>query len=128
MDMILVIGGAYQGKLAYAQERFSLTEADVFFCSDIDSTMPQKKLIVHELDKWILALLRADKNVHEQTKQFVEKHSDAIVICNDISSGVVPTEAILRKWRDAVGRALSELAQLSDEVIRLFCGIPTRIK
>ena len=126
--MILVIGGAYQGKLAYAQERFNLTETDVFFCSDVDSAMPQNKRIIHEVDKWILALLRANKNVHEQTTQFVEKHGDAIIICNDISCGVVPTEAILREWRDAVGRSTSEIAQHSNEVIRLFCGIPTRIK
>jgi len=126
--MILVIGGAYQGKLAYAQERFSLTDTDVFFCNDVDSAIPQNKRIINELDKWILALLRADKDVQEQTKQFVEKHGDSIVICNDISSGVVPTKALFREWREAVGRSLSEMARGSDEVIRLFCGIPTRIK
>jgi adenosyl cobinamide kinase/adenosyl cobinamide phosphate guanylyltransferase len=61
-------------------------------------------------------------------RQFIADNPDAIVICNDISSGVVPVDAVMRKWREAVGRTLAALSQKSDEVIRLFCGIPARIK
>ena len=32
--MILIIGGAYQGKRAFARETFSLTEDDIFTCTD----------------------------------------------------------------------------------------------
>jgi adenosyl cobinamide kinase/adenosyl cobinamide phosphate guanylyltransferase len=126
--LILVIGGAYQGKLDYVKERFGISESDVHFCSDTDSDMPHDKRVIHELDKWILALLRVEKNVREYAQQFIENHGDAVVTCNDISSGVVPTEAVLREWREAVGRSLNEMAQSSEEVVRLFCGIPTRIK
>ena len=30
--MVLIIGGAYQGKLDFAKETFSLTDGDVFAC------------------------------------------------------------------------------------------------
>ena len=126
--MILIFGGVYQGKLAYALKRFGLTETDVCFCDEEDMTAPTGKAIVYEIDRWILALIRADMDVEDKIGQFVENNRDAIVICNDISCGVVPVDSILRKWREAVGRALGLLARHSDEVIRLFCGIPARLK
>ena len=109
--MILIFGGAYQGKLAYAMDRFNLTESDIF-----------------RLDKWILELIEADKNVEEAVKNFIEDKPDAVVICDDISCGVVPVDPVMRKWREAVGRTLAELSRESSEVIRLFCGIATRMK
>jgi len=125
--MIVIFGGAYQGKLAYALDRFHLTDADVYICGE-DAGMPENKRIIYEIDKWILALVRADIDAEKAVRRFMEGNADAIVICNDISSGMVPLDAGLRKWREAVGRALAELSRASDEVIRLYCGIPTRIK
>lgn len=110
--MILIFGGAYQGKLAYALERFGSTE--------------QK--IIRDIDKWILELVKAETDVTESVRQFIDENPDAVIICNDISCGVVPIDPIMRKWREAVGRTLAKLSRESDEVIRLFCGIPTRLK
>ncbi|MCL2362396.1 MAG: bifunctional adenosylcobinamide kinase/adenosylcobinamide-phosphate guanylyltransferase [Defluviitaleaceae bacterium] len=123
--MIIIIGGAYQGKLAYALERFNLTEEDVYACNDEETVMPQGKRIINGLEKWLLALVRNDVGIPDN---FINNCKDTIIICNDISCGVVPVDRVLRRWREAVGRALGALAQQSDEVVRLFCGIPTRIK
>ena len=109
--MILIFGGAYQGKLAYAQDRFS-----------------GETKIINDFDKWVLELVQTEKNVEEAVRYFITKNADAVVICNDISCGVVPVDAVQRKWREAVGRSMAALAEASDEVIRLFCGIPTRVK
>ena len=125
--MILIFGGAYQGKLAYAQNRFCLTGSDVYMCGE-NIVIPEKKKLVYEIDKWILALVKAEMDTEEMTRRFIERNSDAIVICNDVSCGIVPAEAVLRKWRESVGRSLAQLSQYSNEVVRLFCGIPTRIK
>ena len=126
--MILIFGGAYQGKLAYALERFGLGESDVYRCSDDDVYRPCGKDIIYEIDKWVLALVRADMDVAESVRMFIAENEDAIVICNDISCGVVPTDGVLRKWREETGRAMAVLANHSQEVIRLFCGIPTKVK
>lgn len=126
--MILIIGGAYQGKLEYALDRFNLTEDDVFFCKDEETAMPLDKKIVCNFDLWILALLREGRDVHGMARQFIENNGGAIVICNDISGGVVPVDALFRKWRESLGRLTTEMAQQSDEVIRLFCGIATQLK
>jgi len=126
--MILVFGGAYQGKMAYVLDRFGLSEEDVFRCRDTDVSTPAGRKVIYELDKWILAQLRANRDITKALPEFIEKNKDAIVICNDISCGVVPIDETARIWREAVGRSLAELSGISDEVVRLFCGIPTRLK
>ena len=126
--MILLFGGAYQGKLAYALDRFGLTGDDVYRCAEDDAAMPEAKKLIYEIDLWILALVKADADAAEAVQRFINAHSGAVVICNDISGGVVPVDPVLRKWRETVGRSMAALSRASDEVIRLFCGIPTRIR
>ena len=131
--MTVIIGGAYQGKLKYALERFGLdaeNEKDVYRCSETDTSLPKGK-ICYEIDKWILALIRDKQeraDIDQAIKEFAEKNPDAIVICNDIFCGVVPMGADMRAWREAVGRAMVKLSKNAREVVRVFCGIPTRLK
>jgi len=125
--VVLIFGGAYQGKLVYALDRFGLTDNDVYRCGD-DINVPIGKAIIYEIDKWILALIKADADTEEALRQFRDGNPEAVVICNDISCGIVPEDVVLRKWREVVGKSLAELSRHSDEVIRLFCGIPTRVK
>ena len=126
--MILVFGGAYQGKLAYVLERFELTEKDVLFCEDSDTSVPSGKKAINSLENWVLALVKEDLDIGALTKMLLEQCKDSIVICSDISGGVVPVDPRMRKWREAVGQVMGALAREADEVIRLFCGIPTRLK
>jgi len=125
--LILIFGGAYQGKLDYALERFSAKENQVYRCNNEDTSMPSGK-IIYEIDRWILALIQADADVAENIRNFAVINKDAIVICNDISCGIVPIDAVMRKWREETGRALAVLARHSSQVVRLFCGIPSKVK
>lgn len=125
--MILIFGGVYQGKLDYALANFGLDGSHVYTCSDTSINMPCGK-VIYQFDQWILALVQENENVEEKVQHFIEENKDAIVICNDVSGGVVPIDSKIRKWREETGRAMGKLAQQSDEVIRLFCGITSRIK
>ena len=126
--MVLIFGGVYQGKLDYALQRFGLSEDDVAFCLETDADTPAGKRIIYEVDKWVLALLRAGFDVEHSVKQLLTDNRGVIVICNDISCGVVPMDPVLRRWREEVGRLMGVLTQCSDEVIRLYCGIPSKLK
>ena len=127
--MILIFGGAYQGKLDYALKRFGYTDADVYRYRENETFEPAGAKIIYDIDKWLLSLIKADADADPETAvlRLIERNSGAVVICSDISCGVVPADPMLRKWREVVGRALSELARASDEVVRLFCGIPMRV-
>ena len=126
--MILIFGGAYQGKLDYALKRFNWTENDVYRCDDGNISNPAGKKIIYEIDKWFLALIKNNLDIEAALNKFINENMDAVVICNDISCGVVPVEKLQRAWREATGRSLAVLSGLASEAIRLFCGIPSKIK
>ena len=126
--MTLIFGGAYQGKLDYVLERFVLTDGDVYRCDEQNTVMPANRKVLYEIDKWILALTKENIDAEDAVRQLINNNPNAIVICNDISCGIVSVDPVMRKWREAVGRSMAELSRCSDEVVRVFCGIPTRLK
>jgi adenosylcobinamide kinase/adenosylcobinamide-phosphate guanylyltransferase len=51
-----------------------------------------------------------------------------IVVTNEVGSGIVPDNAISRRFRDCAGRANQVIARAADEVYFMVAGIPLRIK
>ena len=125
--MVLVFGGAYQGKLEYVMVQHQLSEADVFFCEG-KAQIDFDKKVIYEIDKWLLEVIKAEADIKANVKAVLEHTQDKIIICNDISSGVVPVDKTLRLWREEVGRMMGQLSKQANEVVRLYVGIPTRLK
>ena len=121
--MILITGGSYQGKLSYAKARFGFTDADICL-GGVDFG---KKCLAY-VERWALEEVRAGKEPADLFRAHIDALRDSVVITTDISGGVVPMDPVLRAWREACGRMNSYLTSQSDEVWRLFCGIPQRLK
>ena len=121
--MILITGGRYQGKLDFAKARFGLTDADICL-GGIDFT---KKCLAY-IDRYALDAIRRGVDPADVFRANAGALRDSIVIATDISCGVVPVDPTLRAWREACGQITRDLAGRADEVWRLFCGIPQRLK
>lgn len=125
--MILIIGGAYQGKLEYAKNEYLLTDGDVFFCENV-TYIDTSKHIVYELEKLIFNRMKSGLESEKYIASLKSELDGAIIIVNDISCGVVPIDADVREWRECVGRVCAMLARSAERVIRIFCGLPQVIK
>jgi len=125
--MIFIYGGAYQGKLDFARERFGVTDGGVQNFLDGTEIDAAKKCLngYHML---VLSQLRAGIDPLEYISSNMGLFEDKIIICDDISSGVVPLGEENRRWREAAGRAAVLLSSRADEVWRIFCGVGTRLK
>lgn len=110
--MILITGGAFQGKAAYA--------ADVL-------GFPADKIIAHA-ELAIRELLAQGKDPVAEIAALADAWTDCAVLLEDICGGVVPMDAQDRAWREAVGRCGTYLARRATRVVRVFCGIGTVIK
>lgn len=108
--MKLIIGGAFQGKEAYALEHFA------------------GKTLVKDFHKRVLEMLRQGIDPLNYVKSHLEEYRDKVILCEDISCGVVPVDPLMRQWREALGSALGVISRESDEVIRVFCGIGLKLK
>ena len=53
---------------------------------------------------------------------------DVILVTNEVGMGVVPENALARRYRDLVGRANQTIAAQADTVTLVVCGIPWHVK
>ena len=125
--MVLIFGGAYQGKVEFALEKFDLSEKDVFNCTDSEDIDYTCK-VINNLDRRILGWVKDETEARDELDEVIEILRDKIIIVNDISQGVVPMEKELSAWREMVGRTMLYLSKEADEVYRVFCGIGQQIK
>ena len=120
--MILIIGGAWQGKLDFVKENFGVTQADIHTCGggDVDFS----KRCVYKIEEFTFShpdpvgYFRANREAWERS----------ILICEDIFCGVVPMGAENRAWRQKTGRLCQYLAGEAERVSRIFCGLEQRLK
>lgn len=121
--MHLIIGGAYQGKTDYAMAQFGLTAEDCFICT-AETPADFSKKCLSRLEEYALFCLRQGR----EPADCIPEAWDGVLICRDISCGVVPMDPEVRAWREAVGRMLVQLSLRAETVTRLFCGLPQRLK
>lgn len=124
--MVLVIGGAFQGKLDFAKETYGLTEGDVFLCRDGEIDFSRR--CIYRLEEFTLACVQAGKDPVAYFEENARRWRDSILLCQDLSCGVVPMSAQLRLWRNETGRLCQYLAARAERVSRIFCGLEQRLK
>ena len=122
--MHLILGGAFQGKTEYAKKLYVLSDADIFVCAGTE--IPADARAVCHLERFTRACTEHGLDVLEAWDAL--GLSPAVIICDDISCGVVPIDATDRLWREENGRLLAALAARAEKVTRVFCGLPLELK
>ncbi|MDO4276142.1 MAG: bifunctional adenosylcobinamide kinase/adenosylcobinamide-phosphate guanylyltransferase [Eubacteriales bacterium] len=124
--MEMIIGGAFQGKSAYAENKYPGT------CwvqgSDIEEDTLLSARGVLGFHEYIRRELKAGHDVKHLAKKLMGQNPDVILVSDEVGCGVVPVDAFDRAYREAVGRVCTELAAFSKKVTRVTCGIGMVIK
>lgn len=126
--MKLVIGGAYQGKLAYAKKEFLAADhswidgascpfEDIYSCQGI-----------WHFESYIRRKMAAGKDLKNLVPSIAGKNPDLVVVSAEIGYGLVPVDAFEREYREQAGRICTELAALAERVDRVVCGIGMTLK
>ena len=120
--MILIIGGAYQGKLDFARKQLGISEEDIHSCTagEIDFS----KQCIYKIEEFTYG--HQDPVSYFKTNR--EYWDNSILICEDIFCGVVPMGAENRAWRQRTARLCQYLAGEASQVSRIFCGLEQRLK
>ena len=102
---ILIVGGAAQGKTAFAHRIAKQTD------------------IIDDLHLLVRQALEHGQPL-PQAQDFLGK----TVVCNELGCGIVPMDASDRAWREETGRLCCAIAEQADGVYRMSCGIAQCIK
>lgn len=138
--MILVIGGAYQGKLDFSKNLLVTGQKTLVYADgktdDIEKIW--NATIIDGFHHYIKRVLEqckdktnikaADAAVAELIRKILKENPNVIIIMNEIGYGIVPMNPEDRTYREAAGHAGQLLAKEADNVYRVICGIGSQIK
>jgi adenosylcobinamide kinase/adenosylcobinamide-phosphate guanylyltransferase len=128
--MILIIGGAWQGKLDFAKglagEKGMKNHVAEGKTDPLVAAVNSP--IIHDFHEYIRRILKEGKSVVDFISTMERDNRDVIIVTNELGCGIVPMDFEDRLWREEAGRSSVRIAKTSKEVYRLVCGIATRIK
>lgn len=120
--MKLYIGGFGQGKAAFVKRTENITE--LFEGGQDNIKLIKNYKAINKLNLLIKRLLKEKADVIG----FVESLEAEVIICDEVGNGIVPIEKEEEEYREYVGRSCCILAEKSESVIRIFCGVGQVIK
>lgn len=124
--MIMIIGGAYQGKHTFAKELYpDIIWADGKSCSEKELKTAQGVVGFHH---YIERMIRAGESAEHLAKELTKENPELIIVTDEIGYGIVPIDKVEREYRETTGRVCTELAAFSEKVYRVTCGIGQLIK
>jgi adenosylcobinamide kinase / adenosylcobinamide-phosphate guanylyltransferase len=88
--------------------------------------------LVDCLTLWLSNLMHAERDWEKEAMLLAEtldrQNSPVVLVTNEVGLGIVPDNALARKFRDAAGRLNQRIAARADRVVMLVAGIPMQVK
>jgi adenosylcobinamide kinase / adenosylcobinamide-phosphate guanylyltransferase len=89
-------------------------------------------LLVDCLTLWLSNLLLGERDIAAATDQLLAALDAAsgtvLLVSNEVGLGIVPENALARRFRDEAGRMHQRVAAVADEVLLVAAGLALRMK
>lgn len=89
-------------------------------------------ILVDCVTVWVNNLMFHDREVEPAVADFCAALAKAkgrvVVVSNEVGFGIVPDNALARRFRDIAGRANQTIAAAVDEVVLVVAGLPLTVK
>lgn len=113
--------------------RWSTVEAPLELAETITAySTPETVVLVDCLTLWASNLVLAERDTAAATEGLVCSLSAArgpvILVANEVGLGIVPENALARRFRDVAGRINQEVATVVYEAVMMIAGLPLVLK
>ena len=95
--LIFVIGGAFQGKLDYVRERLCDGDAQIWTCDETTLEIDWSCQVINKFHLLAWAHQQAGLDTLAYLEQHRKQLEEKIILCDDLSSGVVPIDKETRQ-------------------------------
>jgi adenosylcobinamide kinase/adenosylcobinamide-phosphate guanylyltransferase len=89
-------------------------------------------VLIDCLTLWLTNVMLAgadvDVEIARLERALLERGGATVLVANEVGLGIVPDNALARRFRDAAGRLNQRLAAAADRVVLLVAGIPVKVK
>ena len=124
--MRMIIGGAFQGKMEYAQKEYpGIRWVDGAACSEEELLQCEG---VYHFHLYIRKSMEKYEEMRLFADRIIRENPQIVIITDEIGYGLVPIDAFERRYREETGRICTRLAAFSERVDRVVCGIGLPIK
>ena len=97
-----------------------------------DKAAEDRVLLVDCLTLWLTNLMLAERDIEASSAALLAALAVApgrvILISNEVGFGIVPENAMARRFRDLAGRLHQDIARDADHVLLMVAGLPVVVK
>ena len=92
----------------------------------------ERPILVDCLTLWLSNLMMAERDISIETERLIsvlqKSQGPVVLVSNEVGQGVIPDNALARKFVDCAGRMNQVIAEASDRVVWVTAGIPNILK
>jgi adenosylcobinamide kinase/adenosylcobinamide-phosphate guanylyltransferase len=112
--------------------RWKTIEAPFDLAGVLDSASTASPVLVDCLTLWLTNHMLADHDLGAECdrldKRLARPKGQWFVVSNEVGLGIVPDNALARRFRDEAGRLNQRVAAAADRVIFMVAGLPMQVK
>jgi adenosylcobinamide kinase/adenosylcobinamide-phosphate guanylyltransferase len=117
---------------ARRDDRWRTVEAPRDLADALAAAPAGAAILVDCLTLWLSNLMLAQVDIESEIERFEGALSkvdgSVVLVANEVGFGIVPDNALARRFRDAAGNLNQRLAARADRVALLVAGIPLQVK
>ncbi len=117
---------------ARRDRRWSTHDAPLDLVGALATPEAEGPVLVDCLTLWLSNQMLAGRDVETETAGLVAALAAPrgfwVAVANEVGLGIVPDNALARRFRDAAGRLNQAVAAVADEVVFMVAGLPMRVK
>lgn len=89
-------------------------------------------VLIDCLTLWLTNHMLAEHDLEAESKQLAEvlayPRGPWFVVSNEVGQGIVPDNALARRFRDEAGRLNQKIAAVAETVLLMVAGLPLKVK
>ena len=113
-------------------EGWQTIEAPLDVCTAISAQPEGCATLLDCATMWLSNILLDDRDIDRESADLLAALSAApgpvVVVSNEVGAGIVPENALARRFRNAQGRLNQQIAAQADTVVLVAAGLPLVLK
>ncbi|MBZ9676013.1 bifunctional adenosylcobinamide kinase/adenosylcobinamide-phosphate guanylyltransferase [Mesorhizobium sp. ES1-1] len=113
-------------------EGWVTVDAPLDLLGALGSLPDNRPVLVDCLTLWLTNHMLAEHDLELECRRLADALSRPrgawFVVSNEVGQGIVPDNALARRFRDAAGRLNQQVAAVADSVLLMVAGLPLKVK